>query len=66
MDVKFLIGIGAAFDFHSGNIKRAPASFRKNGFEWLYRAAFEPRMYIRVWRSFRFLFGAILSNKSRF
>jgi N-acetylglucosaminyldiphosphoundecaprenol N-acetyl-beta-D-mannosaminyltransferase len=38
-----MIGVGAAFDFNSGNIKRAPRIFRKIGFEWLWRTLIEPR-----------------------
>lgn len=34
-----LIGVGAAFDFHSGNVRRAPVWVRKAGLEWLYRLA---------------------------
>lgn len=46
-----LVGVGAAFDFHAGTIKRAPHVFRKAGLEWLYRLAFEPRMWVRNVRS---------------
>jgi N-acetylglucosaminyldiphosphoundecaprenol N-acetyl-beta-D-mannosaminyltransferase len=35
--------IGAAFDFHSGRKKRAPAWMQKSGLEWLYRLSTEPR-----------------------
>jgi N-acetylglucosaminyldiphosphoundecaprenol N-acetyl-beta-D-mannosaminyltransferase len=42
-----LVGVGAAFDFHSGQAKWAPASIRRLGLEWAYRLAHEPR---RLWR----------------
>lgn len=42
-----MIGVGAAFDFHSGNVKWAPAWIRKIGIEWAYRLALEPK---RMWR----------------
>lgn len=42
-----LIGVGAAFDFHSGRIPWAPAWIRRAGLEWAYRLAKEPR---RMWR----------------
>jgi N-acetylglucosaminyldiphosphoundecaprenol N-acetyl-beta-D-mannosaminyltransferase len=45
--VPWMIGVGAAFDFHAGSIKRAPLAFQKVGLEWLYRVAFEPRMIKR-------------------
>jgi N-acetylglucosaminyldiphosphoundecaprenol N-acetyl-beta-D-mannosaminyltransferase len=42
-----LIGVGAAFDFHSGRVKWAPHWMRKAGVEWAYRLVKEPR---RMWR----------------
>jgi N-acetylglucosaminyldiphosphoundecaprenol N-acetyl-beta-D-mannosaminyltransferase len=42
-----MIGVGAAFDFHSGNIKWAPRFVRRCGIEWAYRLVVEPR---RMWR----------------
>ncbi|WP_230532332.1 WecB/TagA/CpsF family glycosyltransferase [Microvirga roseola] len=38
-----IIGVGAAFDFHSGAIKRAPLWMQRNGLEWLYRLSQDPR-----------------------
>jgi N-acetylglucosaminyldiphosphoundecaprenol N-acetyl-beta-D-mannosaminyltransferase len=35
--VPVMLGVGAAFDFHSGYRKWAPAWVRKAGLEWLYR-----------------------------
>jgi N-acetylglucosaminyldiphosphoundecaprenol N-acetyl-beta-D-mannosaminyltransferase len=46
------IGIGAAFDFLSGRISRAPELFQRIGLEWLYRLYCEPR---RLWK--RYLLG---------
>jgi N-acetylglucosaminyldiphosphoundecaprenol N-acetyl-beta-D-mannosaminyltransferase len=63
----WMIGVGAAFDFHAGTIKRAPAVFRKAGLEWLYRLAFEPRMFVRNIRSFSILgTAAKVAIKERF
>jgi N-acetylglucosaminyldiphosphoundecaprenol N-acetyl-beta-D-mannosaminyltransferase len=42
-----LIGVGAAFDFHSGRIPWAPRWMRQMGVEWAYRLVKEPR---RMWR----------------
>ncbi|MGV8898781.1 MAG: WecB/TagA/CpsF family glycosyltransferase [Burkholderiaceae bacterium] len=42
-----LIGVGAAFDYHAGTIKRAPVWMQHNGLEWLYRFAAEPRRLFR-------------------
>jgi N-acetylglucosaminyldiphosphoundecaprenol N-acetyl-beta-D-mannosaminyltransferase len=38
-----LIGVGAAFDFHSGLVRQAPHWLQGTGLEWLYRMAAEPR-----------------------
>jgi N-acetylglucosaminyldiphosphoundecaprenol N-acetyl-beta-D-mannosaminyltransferase len=43
------IGVGAAFDFHSGSIQRAPPFLRNNGLEWAHRLYSEPR---RLWRRY--------------
>lgn len=42
-----MIGVGAAFDFHSGHAKWAPRWVRDLGLEWIWRLAQEPR---RMWR----------------
>lgn len=44
-----MIGVGAAFDYHAGTIKRAPLWMQKNGLEWLHRLASEPR---RLWKRY--------------
>ena len=36
-------GIGAAFAFHAGEVKQAPAFLQKIGMEWLFRLCAEPR-----------------------
>jgi len=38
-----LIGVGAAFDFHSGAKKQAPYWMQRSGLEWLFRTMIEPR-----------------------
>jgi N-acetylglucosaminyldiphosphoundecaprenol N-acetyl-beta-D-mannosaminyltransferase len=38
-----LIGVGAAFDFLSGDVQQAPRWVQRSGFEWLFRLAQEPR-----------------------
>lgn len=44
-----MIGVGAAFSFHSGEISQAPRWVMKMGFEWLYRLIKEPT---RLWRRY--------------
>lgn len=55
-----MIGVGAAFDFHAGMVKRAPKWMQDAGLEWLHRLASEPR---RLWKRYLvtntlFLIGA--------
>ena len=38
-----MIGVGAAFDYESGNIKRAPKWMQKCNLEWLYRLMQDPK-----------------------
>lgn len=38
-----MIGVGAAFDYESGNIKRAPNWMQKCNLEWLYRLMQDPK-----------------------
>jgi N-acetylglucosaminyldiphosphoundecaprenol N-acetyl-beta-D-mannosaminyltransferase len=51
----WMIGVGAAFDYYAGTVKRAPVWLQQAGFEWLYRVIHEPRMLIRNYRSLVFL-----------
>jgi N-acetylglucosaminyldiphosphoundecaprenol N-acetyl-beta-D-mannosaminyltransferase len=44
-----MIGVGAAFDYHAGTIKRAPLWMQHAGLEWLHRLGSEPR---RLWRRY--------------
>lgn len=38
-----MIGVGAGFDYHAGNIKRAPKWMQKMSLEWLYRLLQDPK-----------------------
>ncbi|MDB5840582.1 MAG: WecB/TagA/CpsF family glycosyltransferase [Herminiimonas sp.] len=42
-----MIGVGAAFDYHSGMIRRAPLWWQRNGLEWLYRLGSEPQRLMK-------------------
>jgi N-acetylglucosaminyldiphosphoundecaprenol N-acetyl-beta-D-mannosaminyltransferase len=46
------VGVGAFFDFITGNVPRAPAWMNRYGLEWLHRLAQEPK---RMWR--RYILG---------
>ena len=43
-----MIGVGAAFAYHSGTVRRAPLWMQRNGMEWLHRLIAEPRRL--AWR----------------
>ena len=38
-----MMAVGAAFDFHAGTLKQAPAWMQNNGLEWLFRLLMEPK-----------------------
>lgn len=44
-----MFGVGAAFDFHAGTLKRAPLWMQKSGLEWFYRLSKEPG---RLWKRY--------------
>jgi N-acetylglucosaminyldiphosphoundecaprenol N-acetyl-beta-D-mannosaminyltransferase len=43
LDATLMIGVGAAFDFHSGRVRQAPRWMQRGGLEWFYRLCSEPR-----------------------
>ncbi len=49
LEAAALVGVGAAFDFHTGRVRQAPAVLQRNGLEWAFRLAVEPR---RLWRRY--------------
>ena len=49
LKVTLMIGVGAAFDFHSGRVRQAPRWMQRSGLEWLYRLSSEPR---RLWKRY--------------
>lgn len=44
-----MVGVGAAFDFLAGTKPQAPRWMMRNGLEWLFRLATEPR---RLWKRY--------------
>ncbi|MGK7946312.1 MAG: WecB/TagA/CpsF family glycosyltransferase, partial [Microcystaceae cyanobacterium] len=44
-----MVGVGAAFSFHSGMVSQAPRWMMKWGLEWLYRLVTEPK---RLWKRY--------------
>ena len=42
-----MLAVGAAFDYHAGNLRKPPAFMQRIGLEWLWRLALEPRRLFR-------------------
>ena len=49
LDTKMMVGVGAAFDLHTGNMKDAPDWMKKGGLQWLHRLCQEPN---RLWKRY--------------
>jgi N-acetylglucosaminyldiphosphoundecaprenol N-acetyl-beta-D-mannosaminyltransferase len=47
LDTTVMLGVGAAFDFHSGRVRQAPRWIQRSGFEWFYRLCSQPRRLAR-------------------
>lgn len=47
-----LLAVGAAFDYHAGNLRKPPEWMQKRGLEWLWRLGLEPK---RLWRRYLIL-----------
>jgi N-acetylglucosaminyldiphosphoundecaprenol N-acetyl-beta-D-mannosaminyltransferase len=64
LPAKVMVGVGAAFDLHTGGIKDSPAWIKNAGLQWFHRLLQEPR---RLWRRYlinnpRFVYRAILQQ----
>jgi N-acetylglucosaminyldiphosphoundecaprenol N-acetyl-beta-D-mannosaminyltransferase len=62
LPVTVSVGVGAAFDFLSGTVPRAPLWLRHCGLEWFYRLCREPR---RLWKRYllgNFIFLSLLGS----
>ena len=49
LDVKVMVGVGAAFDIHTTRLKDAPAWIKRSGLQWLHRLCQEPG---RLWKRY--------------
>jgi N-acetylglucosaminyldiphosphoundecaprenol N-acetyl-beta-D-mannosaminyltransferase len=54
-----LLAVGAAFDYHAGQLRQPPPWMQKRGLEWLWRLGLEPR---RLWRRYLLLNPAYLAR----
>jgi N-acetylglucosaminyldiphosphoundecaprenol N-acetyl-beta-D-mannosaminyltransferase len=44
-----MLGVGAAFDFHTGRVRQAPRWMQTAGLEWVFRLAMDPK---RLWKRY--------------
>lgn len=65
INVPWMIGVGAAFDYHAGTQSWAPKWVQRIGMEWLYRLCLQPRMLKRNVRSAVFLLQSIKQSLVR-
>lgn len=58
LEVPWMIGVGAAFNYHSGAVPWAPKLIRNAGLEWLYTLLLQPRLRARRYlRSLQYVVG---------
>jgi N-acetylglucosaminyldiphosphoundecaprenol N-acetyl-beta-D-mannosaminyltransferase len=65
-NVKIAIGVGGAFDFISGRVKRAPRCLRKIGLEWLWRFFRQPWRLKRIFKAVIIFPILVLKEKFNF
>jgi N-acetylglucosaminyldiphosphoundecaprenol N-acetyl-beta-D-mannosaminyltransferase len=58
-----VLAVGAAFDFHSGNLRRAPGWMQRTGTEWLFRLLAEPRRLARRYTVTNSRFALLLTRQ---
>ena len=46
LNVRIMVGVGAAFDFHAGRVVQAPRWIQRSGLEWLFRLT---KDFKRLW-----------------
>ena len=63
--VKIAAGVGGAFDFLSGKIKRAPKILQSFGLEWSWRLLLQPNRILRMYQSIVVFPYMIITRKGR-
>lgn len=70
LEAKIMVGVGAAFDFHSGKMKDSPKWIQAVGLAWVYRLSKEPfrlaRRYARNNPAFLWKIGLQLAGFSKY
>lgn len=49
LNAPVIVGVGAAFDMHAGDLRQAPPWMQRAGLEWLFRVMMEPK---RLWKRY--------------
>jgi N-acetylglucosaminyldiphosphoundecaprenol N-acetyl-beta-D-mannosaminyltransferase len=63
INAPWLVGVGAAFDYHAGTVPWAPPLLRNLGLEWLFRLLIQPRLRAkRYWWSLVFVIEAAIKG----
>jgi N-acetylglucosaminyldiphosphoundecaprenol N-acetyl-beta-D-mannosaminyltransferase len=57
LETKVMLGVGAAFDVHTGRMADAPPWVKRIGMQWLHRLCQEPR---RLWRRYAVIVPSFL------
>lgn len=62
----FMVGVGAGFDYLSGNIKRAPIWMQKLSLEWLYRLFQDPKRLFKRYliTNFKFIWYIVIRREN--
>ncbi len=60
-----MVGVGAAFDYCAGNIKRAPLWMQKNNMEWVFRLIQDPKRLFKKYliTNCKFLWNCVFRKK---
>ena len=59
LNTTLMVGVGAAFDFHTGRLRDSPRWVKQIGLQWLHRLLQEPR---RLWKRYLINNPAFLAN----
>lgn len=66
-NIKIAIGVGGAFDFISGKVKRAPDILQNIHIEWLWRLIIQPWRWKRIYNAFfKYIYLVIKDNTDNF
>ena len=59
-----MLGVGAGFDYHAGNISRAPKWMQSMSLEWLYRLLQDPKRLLKRYMYTNFKFIKLIKRES--